>query len=83
MRFFPLLACLLTADGVGAISVSRRRVASLVVAMRGGAGGAITEDEVAAAQHAWSNALVEIGAAYSSGGDYKGLAKASLVGYVG
>lgn len=79
MRFFPLLACLLTADGVGAISVSRRRVASgLVVAMRGGAGGAITEDEVAAAQQAWSNDLVEIGAAYISGGDYKGLAKASL-----
>ena len=39
---------------------------------------AITADDVAAAQRRWGDSLVEIGAAFSSGGDYKARGKRAL-----
>jgi hypothetical protein len=38
----------------------------------------ITEDEVNAAQQAWCDALVRIGAVYAEGGDFRAVARALI-----
>ena len=82
LRWSLALLCACVLPGVEAIAIGRRRLslglANPIRWCRGGGGGPITEAEVAAAQKAWGDSLVEIGRVYRAGGDYAAVAKDAL-----